>query len=88
MDPEKIVPDKSLSIREGAVVPWTGYVKRGGGRSWGGRQLAAMQQQVAPGELSLSWFFVIQRNLKPSHDTFLSEVRGFFNQTVFPTFRA
>ena len=45
MDPEKIVPDKSLSIREGAVVPWAGYVKRGGARSWGGRQLAAMQEQ-------------------------------------------
>ena len=45
MDPEKIVPDKSLTIREGAVVPWTGYVKRGGARSWGGRQLAAMQEQ-------------------------------------------
>ena len=45
MDPEKIVPDKSLSIRKGAVVPWAGYMKRGGARSWGGRQLAAMQQQ-------------------------------------------
>jgi len=45
MDPDKIIPDKSLSIREGAVVPWTGYVKRGGARSWGGRQLAAMQEQ-------------------------------------------
>jgi len=55
-------------------------------KAWHG-VLAAMQQQVAPGELSLSWFFVIQRNLKPSHDTFLSEVRGFFDQTVVPNVR-
>lgn len=47
MDPEKIVPDKSLTIREGAVLPWKGYFKRGGdaSKSWGGRQLAAMQEQ-------------------------------------------
>lgn len=38
--------------------------------------LDALGQQVAPNELSLSWFFVIQRNDKPSHDTFLTEVRG------------
>ncbi|MGD9878437.1 MAG: excinuclease ABC subunit UvrA, partial [Desulfococcus sp.] len=25
MDPEKIVPDKTLSIRQGAVIPWRGY---------------------------------------------------------------
>ena len=30
MDPAKIVPDRSLSIREGAGVPWAGYFKRGG----------------------------------------------------------
>jgi hypothetical protein len=46
--------------------------------------LDALKQQVAPGELSLSWFFVIQRNPIPSHDTFLTEVRGFFDQTVVP----
>ncbi len=47
MDPEKIIPDPSLTIREGAVVPWQGYFKRGGAqsRSWGGRQLAAMRTQ-------------------------------------------
>ncbi|MCP4609464.1 MAG: excinuclease ABC subunit UvrA [Planctomycetes bacterium] len=47
MDPSKIVPDKTLSIREGAVLPWKGYFKRGGKQSssWGGRQLAAMEEQ-------------------------------------------
>jgi excinuclease ABC subunit A len=47
MDPSKIVPDKTLSIREGAVLPWKGYFKRGGTQSgsWGGRQLAAMEEQ-------------------------------------------
>jgi len=47
MDPAKIVPDKNLSIREGAVLPWKGYFKRGGTQSgsWGGRQLAAMEEQ-------------------------------------------
>jgi hypothetical protein len=49
--------------------------------------LAALQAHVAPGELSLSWFFVIQRNPKPSHDTFLLEVREFFNQTLFQNVR-
>jgi len=49
--------------------------------------LEAMQKQVAPGELSLSWFFVIQCNEKPSHDTFLTEVRSFFDQTVVPNVR-
>jgi len=47
MDPDRIVPDKSLSIRDGAVVPWRGYFGRGGtaGKSWGGRQLKAMHEQ-------------------------------------------
>ena len=47
IDPDKIVPDKSLSIRNGAVIPWRGYFGRGGtaGKSWGGRQLKAMQEQ-------------------------------------------
>lgn len=39
------------------------------------------------GELSLSWVFVIQHNPKPSHDSFLTEVVEFFDQTVVPTVR-
>ena len=49
--------------------------------------LDALGRQVAPHELPLSWFFVIQRNDKPSHDTFLTEVREFFDQTIFPNVR-
>ena len=46
-----------------------------------------LKRQIAPGELSLSWFFVIQCNPKPSHDTFLAEVGGFFDQNVAPNVR-
>ena len=47
------------------------------------RQKAAQ----ANAELSLSWFFVIQCNRKPSADSFLTEVTGFFDQTAFPNVR-
>ena len=30
MDEDKVVPDKSLSIREGAILPWRNYFKDGG----------------------------------------------------------
>lgn len=48
------------------------------------RQQAA---QAGAEQISLSWFFVIQCNRKPSDDTFLNEVSGFFDQTAFPTVR-
>ena len=43
MDVEKLVPDGSLSIREGAVAPLRSAVAKGNGENgtWGGRQLAA-----------------------------------------------
>lgn len=48
-----------------------------------------LRQQAthAQAELSLSWFFVIQCNPRPSHDSFLTEVTGFFDQTDFPNVR-
>lgn len=46
-----------------------------------------LRDQVAPAELSLSWFFVVQCNPKPSHDTFLMEVSGFFDQNAIPNVR-
>lgn len=49
--------------------------------------LDALAQQVAPNEMSLSWVFVIQCNDKPSHDTFLTEVRQFFDQNAYPNVR-
>ena len=45
------------------------------------------QASQAQAELSLSWFFVIQYNPKPSHDAFLTEVSGFFDQTTLPNVR-
>ena len=48
MDEEKIVPDTSLTIREGAVVPWKNYFLKGedlGSGGWGVSQLAAMEEQ-------------------------------------------
>ncbi len=47
MDADKIVPDKDLTIRQGAVVPWRNYFSKtsGTGQSWGGRQLRAMEEQ-------------------------------------------
>ena len=33
-------------------------------------------------ELSLSWLFVIQHNRRPSHESFMTEVNGFFNHTA------
>jgi len=47
MDPDKIVADPDLSIRQGAVVPWRNIFDRRGriGRSWGGHQIQAMVDQ-------------------------------------------
>ncbi len=47
MDIDKIVPDRTLSIRQGAVVPWRNYFHKGKDTngSWGGRQMLAMEQQ-------------------------------------------
>jgi len=49
--------------------------------------LEALEYKAAQvqAELSLSWLFVIQCNEKPSHDSFLSEVIGFFDRTILPT---
>ena len=49
MDPDKIVPDKDLSIRQGAVVPWKNYFIKNkrypNDNSWGMSQLKAMETQ-------------------------------------------
>ena len=39
------------------------------------------------GELPLSWLFVIQHNRRPSADSFLVEVGGFFDQREIPNVR-
>ena len=49
----------------------------------------ALSQQASRlnAELSLSWFFVIQNNRRPSHPSFITEVNSFFNQTIFENVR-
>jgi len=48
MDMDKLVPDKALSIRRGALVPFRNYFLKNNGESntWGGRQLAAIETQL------------------------------------------
>lgn len=49
MDPEKVVPDPSLSIREGAVLPWASYFKNGDKDkegTWSKERFNAMQKQL------------------------------------------
>ncbi len=47
MDIDKLVPDKGLTIREGALLPFRNYFQKNKDQngSWGGRQLAAMEKQ-------------------------------------------
>ena len=49
MDSDKIIPDKDLSIRQGAVLPWKNYfIKKPryqNDNSWGKSQLNAMEKQ-------------------------------------------
>jgi excinuclease ABC subunit A len=49
MDPDKVVPDRNLSIREGAVIPWKNYFiktpRYPNDNSWGMGQLTAMEEQ-------------------------------------------
>jgi hypothetical protein len=47
----------------------------------------ARQSALAGGELSVSWFFVIQHNPKPNHVDFLQQVPPFFDQNALPTVR-
>jgi excinuclease ABC subunit A len=49
IDPDKVVPDKRLSIRQGAVLPWKNYFLKHpryqNDNSWGMGQLLAMEDQ-------------------------------------------
>jgi hypothetical protein len=47
----------------------------------------AKQAAVAEAEYSLSWFFVIQHNERPHHDTFLSQIPQFFDERTLPAVR-
>lgn len=56
MDEDKIIPDKDLTIREGAVIPWKNYFSNEKTRegSWGLEQLKAMEGQWGV-NLDLPW---------------------------------
>ncbi len=48
MDEEKIIPDATLSINEGAIVPWKNYFVTNGNKkksSWGLKHIEAVQKQ-------------------------------------------
>ncbi len=45
MDPALLVPDPSLSIREGAILPWASTMQRGAGLSFG--IFAALEREMA-----------------------------------------
>jgi excinuclease ABC subunit A len=47
MDPDRIVPDASLSIRDGAVIPWRSYFAGGGelDESWGMEIFNSMEKE-------------------------------------------
>ena len=47
MDEDRVVPDRNLSIRQGAVLPWKNYFGTGesGGRSWGKLKVEALERQ-------------------------------------------
>ncbi len=49
MDPDKVVPDREVSIRQGAVIPWKNYFiknpRYANDNSWGLGQLLAMEDQ-------------------------------------------
>ena len=48
MDEQKVIPDTSLSIKDGAVIPWRGYFKDGeAGDGWGVEKLKALAKQFA-----------------------------------------
>ncbi|MDY7035239.1 MAG: excinuclease ABC subunit UvrA [Thermodesulfobacteriota bacterium] len=56
MDVDKIVPDRSLTIREGAVLPWRNYFSTAPGHkgSWGARRTYAMVDQWGL-DLDIPW---------------------------------
>ena len=46
MDPDKIVPDPDLSIRQGAVIPWRNYFLKIDNNSWGLKKIKAMETHL------------------------------------------
>jgi len=47
MDPDKLIPDKRLTIRQGALLPWRNHFSNVGSakNSWSGRQIEGLHRQ-------------------------------------------
>ena len=60
---------------------WVAHIKGRRPFQW---ILADIHQRAGDGQLPLTWLFVIQRNQRPSHRTFLSSIEQFFNQVESP----
>ncbi len=63
MDIDKIIPDKKLSIREGAVLPWQNYFLKANGAngSWGAQQLVAVEEQCGV-DYDIPWYKLPQKH--------------------------
>lgn len=75
--------DNGVSYRFGTLIcfDWIATIDSKTPTQW---ILDNLHQQANGAQLPISWLFIIQRNPKPSHDTFLKRVEDFFNQTLFP----
>lgn len=49
--------------------------------------LQRQSQTIGGAEVTLSWFFVIQRNMWPNHHTFLGQIPPFYNEATLPSVR-
>ncbi len=54
MDPNKIIGNPDLSIREGAVIPWRNYFQKEDNQSWGFRKIEALEKQLGL-DLDVPW---------------------------------
>ena len=60
---------------------WIAHIKNRLAFQW---IFEGIHQKAGDRQLPLTWLFVIQRNRKPSHHTFLSSIEPFFNQLEAP----
>jgi hypothetical protein len=65
---------------------WIGTISNKSPWQWALEDLD-IQATASDSDLSLSWFFVIECNEKPSHPTFLNQVPEFFRATRLPRVR-
>jgi excinuclease ABC subunit A len=68
MDPDLVVPDKTLSIREGAIEPWASIMERGEG--WSYNIFVGLQDELGV-DLDRAW-----SKLPPSHQQLLLHGTG------------